>query len=233
MARNLGLISTARWIVAGGLRRQMRSGAVLTSAALSRIAKRCVEKHRSYCRRAERFNFRAHERSLERGRPVRARHWRTVATVNCAMEGGAALGSDARMVAKKLAFSVPRGYMPAANGSLQIASFPSFADTWGDSCNWDTASADGWIGLYVGSYDLTGAPTAPFWNNRCRCGATVHGGAASGHSTARTARSRFTHHRCKWIRTSLFTGGGTGAAGGAGTSLSRAQGPTACRRVGA
>jgi hypothetical protein len=50
-------------------------------------------------------------------------------------------------------------FPPAANGSLQIASFPSFADTWGDSCNWDSASADGWIGLYVGSYDLTGAPT--------------------------------------------------------------------------
>jgi hypothetical protein len=50
-------------------------------------------------------------------------------------------------------------YPPARNGSLQIWSSPSFSDDWGDWCTFDSASADGWIGLYVGSYDLTGAFT--------------------------------------------------------------------------
>jgi hypothetical protein len=50
-------------------------------------------------------------------------------------------------------------YPPAANGSLQIWSTPGFTDDWGDWCTLDGASADAWIGLYVGSYDLTGAFT--------------------------------------------------------------------------
>jgi hypothetical protein len=50
-------------------------------------------------------------------------------------------------------------YPPADNGTLQIWSSPSFNYDWGDWCAFDSASADGWIGFYVGSYDLTGAPT--------------------------------------------------------------------------
>ncbi|MGA8655265.1 MAG: hypothetical protein WB586_03885 [Chthoniobacterales bacterium] len=50
-------------------------------------------------------------------------------------------------------------FYPPANGSLQIWSSPAFNDDWGDWCNFDSAHTDGWIGLYVGSYDLTGAPT--------------------------------------------------------------------------
>jgi hypothetical protein len=50
-------------------------------------------------------------------------------------------------------------YPPAENGSLQIWSTPGFTDDWGDWCAFDSASADAWIGLYVGSYDLTGAFT--------------------------------------------------------------------------
>jgi hypothetical protein len=50
-------------------------------------------------------------------------------------------------------------YPPAPNGSLQIWSTPNFNYDWGDWCVLDGASADGWIGLYVGSYDLTGAFT--------------------------------------------------------------------------
>lgn len=50
-------------------------------------------------------------------------------------------------------------YPPAPNGSLQIWSTPNFNYDWGDWCAFDSASADAWIGLYVGSYDLTGAST--------------------------------------------------------------------------
>lgn len=50
-------------------------------------------------------------------------------------------------------------YPPASNGSLQIWSWPAISDDWGDWCDFDSAHADGWIGLYVGSYDLTGAFT--------------------------------------------------------------------------
>lgn len=50
-------------------------------------------------------------------------------------------------------------YPPAANGNLQIWSSPAFAYEWWTYCGLASAHADGWIGLYVGSYDLTGAPT--------------------------------------------------------------------------
>lgn len=50
-------------------------------------------------------------------------------------------------------------FRPPAPGFLQIWSSPSFNDQWGDFCSFDSAHADGWIGLYVGSYDMTGAST--------------------------------------------------------------------------
>jgi hypothetical protein len=50
-------------------------------------------------------------------------------------------------------------YPPAANGTLQVWSSPGFSDSWGDWCTFDSASADGWIGLYVESYDLSGVAT--------------------------------------------------------------------------
>jgi hypothetical protein len=50
-------------------------------------------------------------------------------------------------------------YPPADNGTLQIWSSPAYTDQWYDICSFDSAHADGWIGLYVASYDLTGAPT--------------------------------------------------------------------------
>lgn len=50
-------------------------------------------------------------------------------------------------------------YPPADNDTLQIWSSPAYADQWYDICSFDSAHTDGWIGLYVASYDLTGAPT--------------------------------------------------------------------------
>jgi hypothetical protein len=50
-------------------------------------------------------------------------------------------------------------YPPTSDGSLQIWSAPAISDDWGDWCAFDSASADGWIGLYVGSYDLAGGFT--------------------------------------------------------------------------
>lgn len=51
-------------------------------------------------------------------------------------------------------------YPPAECGDLQVWASPSFTDQWYDICSFDSAHADGWIGLYIESYDLTGAPTA-------------------------------------------------------------------------
>jgi hypothetical protein len=50
-------------------------------------------------------------------------------------------------------------YPPADNGTLQVWSSPAFTDQWYDICSFDSAHADGWIGLFIESYDLTGAPT--------------------------------------------------------------------------
>jgi hypothetical protein len=50
-------------------------------------------------------------------------------------------------------------YPPVANGLLQIWSTPAYTEDWFDVCFLDSCHADGWIGLYVGSYDLTGAFT--------------------------------------------------------------------------
>jgi hypothetical protein len=50
-------------------------------------------------------------------------------------------------------------YPPLANGHLQIWSTPGLSYNWGDWCTFDGASVDGWIGLYVGSYDLAGGFT--------------------------------------------------------------------------
>jgi hypothetical protein len=52
-------------------------------------------------------------------------------------------------------------YPPAANGSLQVWSTPALAYQWGTFCNFDSAHADGWIGLFVDSFDLAGTPTGP------------------------------------------------------------------------
>jgi hypothetical protein len=52
-------------------------------------------------------------------------------------------------------------YPPARNGSLQVWSSPSYTDDWGTYCVLDSASADAWMGLYIESYDLAGAPTGP------------------------------------------------------------------------
>jgi hypothetical protein len=51
-------------------------------------------------------------------------------------------------------------YPPAECGDLQVWASPSFTDQWWDFCTFDSAHADGWIGLYIQSYDLTDAPTA-------------------------------------------------------------------------
>jgi hypothetical protein len=50
-------------------------------------------------------------------------------------------------------------YPPTSDSTLQIWSAPAISDDWGDWCSFDSASADGWIGLYVGSYDLAGGFT--------------------------------------------------------------------------
>jgi hypothetical protein len=50
-------------------------------------------------------------------------------------------------------------YPPAANGPLQVWASPAFSDLWYDICSWESCHADGWIGLFVQSYDLAGAPT--------------------------------------------------------------------------
>jgi hypothetical protein len=50
-------------------------------------------------------------------------------------------------------------YPPADNGTLQVWSSPAYTDQWYDICSFDSAHTDGWIGLYIASYDLTGAPT--------------------------------------------------------------------------
>jgi hypothetical protein len=50
-------------------------------------------------------------------------------------------------------------YPPVANGLLQIWATPAYTEDWFDICTFDSCHADGWIGLYVGSYDLSGAFT--------------------------------------------------------------------------
>jgi hypothetical protein len=45
---------------------------------------------------------------------------------------------------------------PPTFGTLQIWSAPSFNYFWGTVCDLDSAHADAWIGLFVGSYDLAG-----------------------------------------------------------------------------
>jgi hypothetical protein len=57
-------------------------------------------------------------------------------------------------------------YPPAENGTLQVWSSPAYTDQWYDICSFDSAHTDGWIGLYVASYDLTGAPTGALVNQQ-------------------------------------------------------------------
>lgn len=45
------------------------------------------------------------------------------------------------------------------SGLLNIWSTPAFSYAWADYCQTDGASADGWIGLYVNSFDLAGGDT--------------------------------------------------------------------------
>jgi hypothetical protein len=69
------------------------------------------------------------------------------------------LGGNSSSISGRVAVGI-YFYPPAECASLlQVWSTPAFTDQWYDICAWDSCSADGWIGLYIESYDLTGAPT--------------------------------------------------------------------------
>jgi hypothetical protein len=48
-------------------------------------------------------------------------------------------------------------FYPPTSGLLHVWSAPAFDYMWGTFCSFASAHADGWIGLYVGRYDLAGA----------------------------------------------------------------------------
>ncbi|HEX6509982.1 MAG TPA: hypothetical protein VF221_20330 [Chloroflexota bacterium] len=109
-------------------------------------------------------------------------------------------------------------YPPMQSGSLQIWSTPAFNDDWGTWCTLDSAHADGWIGLYVGSYDLTGAPTGAVVDQQITLwsddswwsGAGEHKGSNSGYALhAGPIQVDQNHQYMIWV----WCGGDVSAAG--------------------
>jgi hypothetical protein len=122
-------------------------------------------------------------------------------------------------------------YPPAENNFLQIWSAPAFTDDWGDWCVMDGASADGWIGLYVASYDLAGGFTGavvdqqmPLWaDSSWWSGVGLQEGSNSGFGLYAPLQVDQDHQYIIWV----WAGGDVSAAGwdtfwgsGAGDDLS-------------
>ncbi|HEY6419975.1 MAG TPA: hypothetical protein VIX59_13305 [Candidatus Binataceae bacterium] len=57
-------------------------------------------------------------------------------------------------------------YPPTSTGILQVWSTPALNYLWGTYCSFDSAHADGWIAMYVGSYNLAGAFTGAVIDQR-------------------------------------------------------------------
>jgi hypothetical protein len=79
-------------------------------------------------------------------------------------------------------------YPPLSNGTLQVWSAPWFSYLWGTFCSFASAHADGWIGMYVGSYDLSGKFTGAvidsrvsLWSHDQWFGSTTNSDFSSGY----------------------------------------------------
>lgn len=79
-------------------------------------------------------------------------------------------------------------YPPFSSGVLQVWSTPAFNYLWGTYCSFASAHADGWIGLYVGSYDLSGKFTGDvidyrvsLWSHDQWFGSTSGPGSSAGY----------------------------------------------------
>jgi len=79
-------------------------------------------------------------------------------------------------------------YPPFSTGTLQVWSAPWFSYLWGTFCSFASAHADGWIGMYVGSYDLGGRFTgavidyrASLWSHDQWFGSTTNSDFSSGY----------------------------------------------------
>jgi hypothetical protein len=121
---------------------------------------------------------------------------------------------------------------PTATGLLRVWSNPAINFNWGDWCAFDGAGSDGWLGLYVGEYNVdgggfAGAPVDQqinLWSDKSWwSGVGGHQGANSGYPLQATLEVDNAHFYEIWVwgGTDVYADGwGTFTGSGAGGDLS-------------
>jgi hypothetical protein len=117
-----------------------------------------------------------------------------------------------------------------ANGILRLSANPAINYNWFDICAFDSTHSDGFLGLYVGSYNLSGgfagAPVnqqISLWNDS----SWWSGGSDSGGNSGYPLSAQFNVDSSHWYALWVWCGGniqadgwGTFSGSGAGATLS-------------
>jgi hypothetical protein len=118
-------------------------------------------------------------------------------------------------------------YPMTANGTLQVWATPKLNYQWGDYSDLDTSAQNAWIGIYIGSYDLSGAFTGAIvnqqtslWSDSSWWSATTGSGSNTGFGlSSAPVQVDQDHTYAIWVWAGgELSGRGFGSASGSGAS---------------